>query len=102
MTCLLMSQFSSQPVYRYVFKYEGKNSLVRCSKMKTAKVIVKLGVKKLTGLNIFTKRRHGVCHADDIIYLFKNKMGLNSDESEIDTKMREQMVSMWTNFAKYG
>ena len=45
----------------------------------------------------------GVCHADDLIYLFdpvfgKGELKLNRTE----VALREVMTSAWTNFAKFG
>lgn len=56
------------------------------------------------------KHRHvinfsGVCHGDDMIYLFDRK--INGDLvlgplTEDDLTVREIMATAWTNFAKYG
>ncbi|KAG8235964.1 hypothetical protein J437_LFUL017900 [Ladona fulva] len=41
----------------------------------------------------------GVCHANDLLMLFNIPMYfLNDEEKEVSQKM----VSLWTNFAKYG
>ena len=41
----------------------------------------------------------GVTHGDDLIYLFSTGLFTFTDE---DTKVRKQMVDLWTNFAIYG
>ena len=41
----------------------------------------------------------GVTHGDDLIYLFSTGLFTFNDE---DTKVRKQMVELWTNFAIYG
>ena len=41
----------------------------------------------------------GVTHGDDLIYLFSTGLFTFTDE---DTKVRKQMVELWTNFAIYG
>ena len=56
------------------------------------------------------KHRHGfnfsgVCHGDDMIYLFDRK--INGDLvlgplTEDDLTVREIMANAWTNFAKFG
>ena len=66
-------------VYQYILTYEGEYS-----------------VTQLFGLDHI-----GVCHADDLIYLWESFYGfgpLNDD----DTLVREIMTTAWTNFATYG
>ena len=49
--------------------------------------------------------KHGVCHADDLLYLFNPVFGSAHDvtlTNEDEIKLREEMTSAWTNFAKYG
>ena len=57
---------------------------------------------------MFGAEPSGVCHADDLIYQFEPlalTSGLPFFEgslSENDSKVREVMVTLWTNFAKFG
>ncbi|XP_063922124.1 esterase B1-like isoform X2 [Zophobas morio] len=51
---------------------------------------------------IYNMTEPGVCHGDDIGYLFKNLLTPNIEPgSDEDIGMR-RFVHMWTNFAKYG
>lgn len=102
LTCLLLSQTSHEPVFRYFFNYEGKHSLLRCLYISKWKLLTKFGLKILTGLDIYNKRIKGVCHADDTIYLFKNRYGMNSDERNDDILVRNHMLDLWTQFAQSG
>ncbi|XP_055849610.1 juvenile hormone esterase isoform X2 [Episyrphus balteatus] len=70
------------PVYFYRFAFDGALGLY----------------KRMLGLT-----RPGVCHGDEIGYLFKFgffNLSLDPKAPEVITKNR--MVKMWTNFAKYG
>jgi carboxylesterase type B len=45
----------------------------------------------------------GVCHADDIGYLFHiGMLDLDLDPSSPEFKTLSRMVKLWTNFAKTG
>lgn len=41
----------------------------------------------------------GVCHADDLSYLFLNIMSDNLDKSSEEYKTIERMITIWTKFA---
>ncbi|XP_072397494.1 juvenile hormone esterase-like isoform X2 [Diabrotica undecimpunctata] len=73
------AKVSKNPVYFYRFTLEG-------------------------GLNMLKKmvndKRPGACHGDDLGYLFKNP--LTTDVGDEDKTYIKQMVTLWTNFAKYG
>lgn len=54
--------------------------------------------KRLMGLS-----RQGVCHGDELGYLFHfGFFNLNLDFQSIEILVKRRMVTMWTNFAKYG
>ena len=64
-------------VYQAILTYQGQYSLTNY-----------LGLGK-----------YGVCHADDLFYMWTLKdLPLNSE----DTKVRNVMTDAWANFAKYG
>jgi len=45
----------------------------------------------------------GVCHGDDIGYLFHNAIvDLDLEPTSPEYKTRSRIVKMWTNFAKTG
>lgn len=48
------------------------------------------------------KKVRGVCHADDIAYLFYNAIAKKLKENKREYKTIENMVAMWTNFANNG
>ena len=62
-------------VYQYILTYQGEYSYT----------------------NIFGLPTIGVCHGDDLIYIF-NQLWLNDE----DAFVRHLMTTAWTNFAKYG
>lgn len=71
---------NSSPVYFYEFSYDGNLNYL----------------KKKLGIN-----RNGACHGDDGGYLIKNSI-LPKEVPQKDNLIREIMVSLWTDFAKYG
>ncbi|KAJ9582814.1 hypothetical protein L9F63_022842, partial [Diploptera punctata] len=71
------------PVYYYYFAYRGSRSLSE----------------------IFddTVRDYGVCHADELLYLFPRITFFPGEEpSEEDEEIIDIMITLWTNFAKFG
>jgi len=82
-TVRLHSKHSSQPVYYYLFGYRGTESH-----------------SKLFG---DAGHNYGVCHADELLYLFTlTTLFPNYKPSESDQKMTEVLTSLWANFAKTG
>lgn len=70
----------NKAVYFYEFSYDGNlNYNKKC-------------------LNI---ERKGACHGDEIGYMLKSDR-LTGPVSKTDAKVRDRMITMWTNFAKYG
>jgi len=73
-------------VFHYILTYEGEYSL----------------------LNLYGLPTMGVCHADDVIYLFDPLFGSSGWDSEAnaltgtDLQVSEYMVSAWANFAAFG
>ncbi|XP_059048806.1 juvenile hormone esterase-like [Achroia grisella] len=72
---------SDQPIYYYVFKYNGYINM--------AKVISNFAGKP------------GASHADEIFYLFKPH-SFPLPHRYLENDMIKRMVTMWTNFAKYS
>jgi len=71
------------PVYQYIFSYRGLHSLLDF-----------FGVQPGT---------FGVCHGDELFYLFDPISHLDmSDLPSEDQHIRSLLISSWTNFAKYG
>nr|AQY62713.1 carboxylesterase [Cnaphalocrocis medinalis] len=78
-SCLIAKR--SSPVYFFEFAYDG-------------------------GLNYLKKKYNihhkGACHGDEGGYLLKSEILRNSKVSKTDELVRNRLVEMWTNFAKYG
>ncbi|XP_067005845.2 esterase E4 [Anabrus simplex] len=74
---------STVPVYYYLFSYRGTASYSSVFGDKT--------------------RDYGVCHADDLQYLFPmDKFFPGITRSEDDLRMVEILTTLWTNFARTG
>ncbi|KAB0797797.1 hypothetical protein PPYR_08790 [Photinus pyralis] len=80
----LYSNKGKNAVYFYVFGYKGPESY--CS--------------LIEGLS---PDSYGVCHSDDLLYLFGNKeLFPDSLRNQQGSKVAELMAKLWTNFAKFG
>ncbi|XP_037897614.1 esterase B1 isoform X1 [Glossina fuscipes] len=76
------ARYGNAPVYMYRFAFDGALGLY----------------KRMLGL-----QRPGVCHGDEMGYLFKfGFFNLNLDPNSLEILVKNRMVRMWTNFAKYG
>lgn len=79
--CVRLHASQSNPVYYYVFSYDGAFN----------------NVKREWQLSGFP----GAMHADDLGYLFNNEDPVVSDTDHA-LVVRRRFVKLWTNFAKYG
>lgn len=77
----LIAKKSRCPVYFYEFAYDGNLNAVKC--------ILKI-------------KRDGACHGDEIGYLLRIDMLPKPPYHVMDKTVLGRMVTMWTNFAKYG
>ncbi|XP_073818275.1 juvenile hormone esterase isoform X2 [Musca autumnalis] len=76
------AKYGNMPVYMYRFSFDGALGLY----------------KRMLGL-----QRPGVCHGDELGYLFKfGFFNLSLDPKSMEVLVKNRMVRMWTNFAKYG
>ena len=66
-------------VYQYILTHQGKSSLIQ----------------------FFGMDPMGVCHGDDLMYLFET-MILKEPLTGDDVLVRDEMVSAWSNFAIHG
>ncbi|KAM3955591.1 LOW QUALITY PROTEIN: alpha-esterase 48 [Aphomia sociella] len=73
---------TNKPIYSYKFDYVGELNISK-------KLLSTLGLKHAG-------------HMDELGYLFKNDLQNEVEPTPEDVKMRERMVSLWTNFAKSG
>ena len=67
-------------VYEYIMTYQGEYSLT-----------------SLSGFGPV-----GVCHADELLYLFTPAFSTNITLNAEDIEVKNVMVKAWTNFAKFG
>lgn len=77
--------YSRAPVYHYVYEYKGENSMVN-----------------LLINNVPTLFNTGVCHGDDLFSIFNLRINGLKPPSFNDNKVSNRMVTLWTDFAKYG
>ncbi|KAF2885851.1 hypothetical protein ILUMI_20324 [Ignelater luminosus] len=79
----LHAKYSKQPIYYYLFGYKGSSSF--CD------------------LITDDSEEYGVCHSDDLLYLFNLDLFFpDSKPTESDKKVTDFMTTLWANFAKYG
>lgn len=74
---------SRAPVYQYVFEYKGENSMVN-----------------LLVNNNPTLFSTGVCHGDELFYLFNLRIVGLRPPSYQDNMVSNRLVTLWTDFAK--
>ncbi len=84
-TLKFYSQHSDAPTYMYLFAYKGQNSLVN--------------LLLDSSQTLFDT---GVCHGDELFYLFDLKISSKRLLYNKDAQIRERMLTLWTDFAKYG
>ncbi|XP_052873678.1 esterase B1-like [Anopheles cruzii] len=44
----------------------------------------------------------GVCHGDDVFYMFRSALNVGLDEDADENRVRDSFVTMWTEFARHG
>ena len=52
--------------------------------------------------NVPTLFNTGVCHGDDLFSIFNLRINGLKQHSFTDNKVSNRMVTLWTDFAKYG
>ncbi|XP_044745324.1 uncharacterized protein LOC123307172 [Coccinella septempunctata] len=105
-----------QPTYFYVFSFEGEFNYFR--KFATSKALPihfvciyllnnfdREGVRNLlckiaNGMGY--NKTPGVCHADELGYLFRTFFSPKMVEGSRESETVKRMVTLWTNFAKFG
>ncbi|XP_053207980.1 acetylcholinesterase-like isoform X2 [Panonychus citri] len=73
------------PVYVYLFDYKGENSMIKILLNNSPTVI-----------------DTGVCHGDELFYLFNLEMDKTKTPSFQDTRTSQRLITLWTDFATYG
>nr|CAD7399178.1 unnamed protein product [Timema poppensis] len=84
-TLELMAAQSSQPLYNYLFSYDGR-----------------LGRSRMNTSAIANISIQGPSHGDDLGYLFYSSSYPQLDDQSTEMKVLRNVVRMWTNFAKTG
>ncbi|XP_063830880.1 esterase FE4-like [Ostrinia nubilalis] len=74
----LIMQTSEQPVWHYLFGYEGRRNILK--------------------LSVGSHNASGATHGDELFYLFSQEI----IPTLFETDMIQKMTTLWTNFAKYG
>ncbi|XP_050305672.1 juvenile hormone esterase-like isoform X2 [Anthonomus grandis grandis] len=75
-----------KPIYLYSFEYKGTNSYGDL----------------FAGTKEDIDYEWGVCHCDELLYLFNSTDLIPSISNWSDALMSRMLLTLWTNFAKYG
>ncbi|KAF2902810.1 hypothetical protein ILUMI_03375 [Ignelater luminosus] len=76
-------KYNTQPVYYYLFGYRGSETH-----------------SKFYG---DPSHNYGVCHSDELLYLFKLKQSFpNYQPNKTDKKMEDVLITLWANFVTNG
>jgi len=79
----LHTKYSKQPVYYFLFGYRG--------------------TKSFTPFFGDSSHDYGVCHQDELLYLFSTELfGEFKPNESAEKEMIDVMTTLWTNFAKTG
>ena len=84
-TLKFYSQHKDATTYMYLFSYKGRHSLVN--------LLID------SSQTLFDT---GVCHGDELFYLFDLKVTSLGRPNRKDKQIRERFLTLWTDFAKYG
>eukprot|EP00095_Tigriopus_kingsejongensis_P006873 maker-scaffold605_size125465-snap-gene-0.25 protein:Tk06873 transcript:maker-scaffold605_size125465-snap-gene-0.25-mRNA-1 annotation:"esterase fe4" len=89
-------------IFAYVFQYEGSMSMVDLFRLPILKMLLNFSGRHL-GARLYQKRL-GVCHGDDLFYLFPfSLMGFpQSVKTASDLRTSKHFLSLLTNFAHFG
>lgn len=105
-SALVQADRGNSPVWLYNFAYKGEHSYGDYFAITTEDINFKWGKFCVDEANIlhFTNTLSflGVCHCDDLLYLFKSPALFPELSNPNDLKMRDKMIEIWTNFASNG
>jgi len=101
-TCQILAA-QGIPAFQYRFCYEGAWKFADLLTMSAGQLALKLAMAEV-GVTIAGPDVGGVCHAEDLHYLFSPTMPgfRNTLPNERDKEMSKKMATIWTNFARYG
>lgn len=97
-TARLLQQNSGEPLFYYVFSLDTKLNAMKILFPKISPGI------PYNPQNFASSRAHflGASHADDLPYLFKNKLTPTIEPGSPEDVAVRRMTKLWTNFAKHG
>ncbi|KAK9875472.1 hypothetical protein WA026_007864 [Henosepilachna vigintioctopunctata] len=104
---------NENPMYYYIFSFEGELNYFK--KLATSKSTIPFffmhylmnktgmkGVFRKLGNSFGFRNIPGVCHADDLGYLFATFFTPSVSKNSREEVMIKRLVALWTNFAKFG
>ena len=87
-------------VYSYKLNHEGTMTMLDIFRLPLPKLLLNFTGRYL-GFKAF-RRRLGVCHSDDLLYLFPMGPLPNALRTEADRRVSRHMTAMWCQFAASG
>lgn len=101
-TCRILATHGV-PAFQYRFCFEGAWKFADLLTMSAGQLALKLAMAEV-GVTIAGPDVGGVCHAEELHYLFSPTMpGLrNTLPTDRDKDMSKKMAHQWTNFARFG
>ena len=87
-------------VYSYKLNHEGTITMLDIFRLPLPKLLLNF-TGRFLGFKAF-RRRLGVCHSDDLLYLFPMGPIPNPLKTESDRWVSSHMTAMWCNFATSG
>lgn len=81
-TLKIIAETATKPIYYYNFSFEGALNFLKTL--------------------LFLRGYPGVCHADDIFYLFTTRLPIPVWPSDHALTIRRRYIRLFTNFVKYG
>eukprot|EP00095_Tigriopus_kingsejongensis_P005959 maker-scaffold2255_size18018-snap-gene-0.8 protein:Tk05959 transcript:maker-scaffold2255_size18018-snap-gene-0.8-mRNA-1 annotation:"juvenile hormone esterase" len=93
-----IAQQSNSKVFYYYLQHHGQTSLQDVFESYIPDLVGRI---LFSILGVYSFKRRGVCHADDLIYLFKIGLPIDLVSDPDDLAMSRKMVDLWTNFATY-
>lgn len=102
----LALKYSTEPIFLYQLNYRGINSFSQIFGDEYGNYGMVLLYKYIIILVLLRSKKHiinisGVCHADDLMYLFPIHF-LKKPMEKSDLAISDLIITLWTNFASSG
>lgn len=91
---------SGTKVYSYKLNHQGTMTMLDIFRLSLPKLLLNF-TGRFLGFKMF-RRRLGVCHSDDLLYVFPMGPLPNPLSTESDRRVSGHMTAMWSNFAASG